>query len=77
MQSANLTENKFNKLTNEVLKKRFGCQQSHTVHRMKAVASNVLVDAEKLGNNAEFKQLLGYINTPKGEQMKGDKGHVK
>ncbi|KXT82094.1 hypothetical protein SORDD14_00944 [Streptococcus oralis] len=69
--------NGFKPMTSTVLKERFGCQRSHTVYRQKVKSSNLLIDSESLGENEEFQKILGFINTKKGQQNKGDKGYVK
>ncbi len=75
LQSA--TDNGWFRLTNGVLKKRFGCQKSHSVHGFKLEAANVLIDIESLNRLDEFEILLGYINTAVESQMKGSDGHIK
>jgi len=75
LQSA--TNNGWFRLTNDVLKKRFGCKKSHTVHGFKLEAANELIDIESLKDSDEFETLLGYINTAAESQMKGSGGHVK
>lgn len=44
---------------------------------MKFEAPSVLIDIETLGKNEEFHKILGFINTDKEKQRKGDKGSVK
>lgn len=75
LQSA--TNNRFKKLTTDVLQRRFGCKRSHTCSGIKMQASNQLIECESLGKNNEFKKLLGYINTSKESQKKGVSGSVK
>ena len=75
LQSA--TNNGWFRLTNDVLKKRFGCKKSHTVHGFRLEAANELIDVESLKDSDEFETLLGYINTAAESQMKGSGGHVK
>lgn len=70
-------ENGFKQLTQLGLKHRFGCQKSHTIFGEKYEAETVLIDVESLGNNREFKRILGYINTDEGAQKKGVAGHVR
>lgn len=69
--------NGFKPITNAVLKERFGCQRSHSVYGQKLQVPNVLIDSDSLGENEEFQKILGFINTKKGQQNKGDKGYVK
>ena len=75
LQSA--TDNGFKKLTKDVLKKRFKCQKSHTISGIKAKMSSALIDIETLAKNAEFKEMLEYINTDIKKQKKGIKGFAK
>ena len=58
-------------LDDDVLKWRFGCGR----HREERIASIVSVD--KLKESDEFKDLLGYINTPEAKQKKGLGGGIK
>lgn len=71
------TNNGWHQLTNEVLKKRFGCKKSHTIGGQKLEASSQIFDLEAVKGNQEFIDLLGYINTPTDKQQKGEKGSVK
>lgn len=71
------TENGFKKLDSSVLKTRFGCQTSYSVSGTKFEKSNVLIDVDSCKNSEEFKNLLGYINTAKDEQNKGEGGYAK
>ena len=64
-------------LTSAKLKKRFGVQKSHTLAGYKLEESSILIETESLGKNDEFIKLLQFINTSKGEQMKGSDGYVK
>ena len=71
------TKNGWHQLTNDVLKKRFGCKKSHTVAGQKFEARSEIFDIENAKGNQEFLDLLGYINTPADKQQKGAKGSVK
>lgn len=71
------TENGFKKLDSSVLKTRFGCQTSYSVSGIKFEKSNVLIDVDSCKNSEEFKNLLGYINTAKDKQNKGEGGYAK
>lgn len=71
------TENGFKELNNKVLESRFGCKKSHTSYGMKLESSNMLMDLESFADNEDFEKLLGYINTLKDKQIKGDQGNVK
>ena len=75
LQSA--TENGFKKLDSSVLKTRFKCQTSYSVSGIKFEKSNVLIDVDSCKNSEEFKNLLGYINTTKDKQKKGEGGYAK
>ena len=71
------TDNGFKPLTDKVLKKRFKCQKSHTSLKFKYEVTNTLIECESLGKNSDFEEILGYINTSKDKQKKGNKGYVK
>jgi len=75
LQSA--TGNGFKELTTDVLKRRFGCKKTHTIAGTKYESTNVLIEAESLQENEEFRKILGYLNTSETGQKKGLKGHVK
>ena len=75
LQSA--TDNGFHTLTKQALKYRFGCQKSHTFLRKKYKVKNVLIDADSLKDNEEFRKILGYINTAESDQKKGVAGYAK
>ena len=72
-----VTENGFKPLNNSVLKKRFGCQKSHSVAGYKLEAPNFMFDIDALKNNSEIKKLLGYINTSEAVQQKGKLGGTR
>lgn len=36
-----------------------------------------IIELESLQNNAEFLNLLGYINTDESAQMRGESGYVR
>ena len=44
---------------------------------MKAELSAELIETQSLAKNTEFQNLLGYLNTPDGLEMKGAWGSVK
>ena len=70
MQSSKV--NGWKPLNDFVLEKRFGCQKSH----FRSVRT-IIVEANSLGENEEYRRLLGYINTAKNKQVKGATGNVK
>ena len=69
--------NGFKRLTDKVLKDRFGCQKSHSLYGTKYKTSNILIDIESLNGNEEFEKMLGFINTAKADQVKGVGGYAK
>lgn len=71
------TENGWHKLTNTSLKQRFGCTKSSSISGIKLDQDALLIDGDTLSNNAEFLELMGYINTPEDKQKKGVGGGVK
>lgn len=75
LQSA--TDNGFKRLTNDVLRWRFGAQKQKTQYGVKFPFREFLIEADSLANCAEFRELLGYINTPAAKQKKGSSGYAK
>lgn len=64
-------ENTWYELTDYELKRRFGCQKSHTTYGMKMETSEVLFDIESAMGNADFAELMEFINTATDQQRKG------
>ncbi len=64
-------------LTDKTLRKRFGCEKSHSIYGIKLEAQSILIDIESLYESDEFKDVLGFINTEGKNQMKGANGSVK
>lgn len=62
---------------NDILKRRFSCQKSHTYYGRSYKERGVLIDIESLGKNAEFVKLMQYINTDPAKQNKGFEGGIK
>ena len=77
MQSAKAEYNTWHILNDDILKRRFGCQKSHTEYRQKYQISSILIDIESLGRNKEFIELMKYINTNADNQLKGIGGYAK
>lgn len=69
--------NRFRDLTDEVLRWRFGAKRQRSSHGYKFKFTSVLMDVDKLGQSADFKEMLQYINTAAEEQVKGLGGGVK
>ena len=65
-------KNGWKPLNDDVFKWRFRCKQRRTYE-----LTSKMVEIESMGKNEEFIRLLGFINTPANEQMKGSKGNVK
>ena len=70
LQSAN--NNGWKPLNDTILHNRFGCESNNTLEY-----PNFLIDVDSLGNSAEFRNILGYINTAELNQVKGASGHVR
>lgn len=70
-------DNGFKQFTTQTLRKRFGCKQTHTIQGHKAKARSLLIDVDEFTNKDEFKEVLGYINTPVNKQLKGANGNAK
>lgn len=62
---------------NDILKRRFACQKTHTYYGHSYKIHNALIDVESLGKNAEFIKLMQYINTDPAKQNKGIGGGIK
>lgn len=69
--------NGFKPFTADTLRRRFGCQRSHSMFGTKYKCTNVLIDVDSLKGNTEFEKLLGYLNTANDKQKKGGGGHEK
>jgi hypothetical protein len=67
----------FNRTVDKTLKQRFGCTKTRTSYGMKMKQNGFLLDCESANGNAEFKEMLGYINTEAGKEKKGVSGSVK
>lgn len=70
-------DNGFKRLSDKVLKDRFGCQKSHNLYGTKYQTPNILIDIESLNGNEEFEKMLGFINTAEANQVKGAGGYAK
>lgn len=69
--------NGWHTLTDETLKWRFSCKRSHSTYGMKFELKNFIVDVDSLKGNADFKEILGYINTAADQQRKGVSGGLR
>lgn len=63
--------NGWHELNDGVLRSRFGCRKSEKT------TWEVLIDVEKLGKSDDFAELLEFINTEEGKQLKGRGGYAK
>ena len=70
-------KNTWYELNDSVLKNRFGCQRSHTTYGMKYETSEVIMDIASLKGNADFEEIMEFINTATERQMKGIGGGEK
>ena len=75
LQSA--TANGWKDLTKDLLRIRFGCQQSHTLGGQRIKIPSYLYDCDKIKGSERFKYFLGYLNTDKNQQQKGEGGGIK
>ena len=66
------SNNGWHEITDEILKRRFGCARGR-----KYIKTSMMIDVESLGKSKDYKKILGYLNTAKGKQMKGEKGYAK
>lgn len=81
LQSPEEGGNGYKPLNDSILKDRFGCRRSNgTLGRAsskKAEVINSLIDIDNLGNNEDFVDILGYINTNAESQQKGSHGKIQ
>lgn len=69
--------NGFKELNKNVLKSRFGAQQSHKSYGVSYETKDCIIDIDLLKKDTTFRKLLGYINTQADKQRKGVKGTIK
>ena len=69
--------NGFKQFTNKTLKDRFHCKQTHIKYGQKLKAKSTLIEVDSFKDNEEFKEVMGYINTQKEKQLKGNEGYAK
>lgn len=72
-----MSNNGYHQLTNDTLKRRFGCTKSRSVAGFKLEQSVGIIDIDNFKNSKEFEELLGYINTAPEKQKKGVGGGIK
>lgn len=70
-------QNTWYELTDYELRRRFGCQKSHTTYGMKYEVPEVMIDIDTLQGNQQFANILEFINTEAGKEMKGIGGGEK
>lgn len=56
----------------EILKARFGCTTERSAH-----SAVFMADISQIRGGDDFRTLMGFINTPEGEQKKGEHGTTK
>lgn len=71
------TNNGFKELNRNVLKKRWGCQKSHTKLGIRYGIEDLIIDIDELIKYDGFEEILGFINTDEGLQLKGSAGNIK
>lgn len=69
--------NGFHELDDERLRYRFGCKRSHTIYGQKYELQAEIAEVDKLKNNADFLEILRYINTAGSQQRKGLGGGIR
>lgn len=69
--------NGYKALNDEALKSRFKCKRSRSLHGMKYGLDSSIIEIESLGASNDFRGIIGYINTDKDKQKKGDGGGIK
>ena len=70
-------EHTWYELTDYELRRRFGCQRSHSSYGMKFETTEVLIDVDSLKGNSGFERILQFINTLAGKEVKGVGGGEK
>lgn len=72
------TNNGWQPFVKTTLRDRFGCRKTQrTFAGINLDSRIILMDADSFKGNDEFREILGYINTKKENQMKGAAGSVK
>lgn len=68
-----------NKLgTDDTLKDRFGCQRTHTTYGSHYERENLLTEVDTFPEDSEaYREILGYLNTKEGDELKGVGGGIK
>ena len=59
------------------LRRRFGCQRSHTTYGMKYETSEFMFDVDAAKGNKDFAEMLEFINTAEIDELKGLGGGEK
>ena len=72
-----IKDNGFKTLNDEVLRRRFGCQQSYSSYGLKVKSPSILIDISSFKNTEKYKEIMGYINTTEKMQQKGVEGYAK
>lgn len=73
----NHNNNSFHPLSADKLKRRFGAQKSHTLLKRKYEVRAFLVSVDETMKRKNFRELLGYLNTSQGDQLKGIDGKMR
>lgn len=77
LQSGIESENGYQQLSTDLLKKRFGVTKSQTLFGEKIEQEAFLIEVDSFKGNDTFKEILGYINTNVDEQQKGANGVLR
>lgn len=67
----------FKRFEAKTLKERFGVQTARTLNKKVLEQEVIAIRIDSLYDNDDFRELLGYINTAKGSQLKGVSGYAK
>lgn len=70
-------QNGFHKLTTSEAKRRFGVTKSKSFYGQKVMQESIMIESTSLANVDSFQEVLGYINTEAGKQLKGVGGRAK
>jgi hypothetical protein len=70
-------KNTWYELNDSELRRRFGCQRSHTTYGLKYEVTDVIFDIDSVKGNMDFAELMEFINTAPDAQQKGVGGGEK
>ena len=69
-------DNGWKPFTKNTLKQRFGCPKSQTKDRQEMSIRGYLAEVDAFKQIEGFSDIIGYINTADGKQLKGKTGRI-